>query len=179
MTKKNDMSILLEVEKYNHYRILQEAYVPKEIEYAITEDKRYMIIENELFDINQNKSLGLYYESRLLKEEIITESWLETIADIAVAGTSAALDITGIGTGAAKAIDFAHALSFIYRGETRNDLVLKMMGFFSLGTLAIPGIGSSVKGVITAIAKNFIGKPIGKLITALSKNSLTLNSLMT
>jgi hypothetical protein len=177
MTKKNNMSILLEVKKYNHYRILQESYDPKEIEYAITEDKRYMIIENELFDINQNKSLGLYYESRLLKEEIITESWLETIADIAVAGTSAALDITGIGTGAAKAIDFAHALSFIYRGETRNDLVLKMMGFFSLGTLAIPGIGSSVKGVITAIAKNFIGKPIGKLITALSKNSLTLKLL--
>lgn len=171
------MSILLEVQKYNHYRILQESYVPKEVKFAITEDKKYVIVDSELFDVEKNESLGLYYESRLLKEEIISEGWLETIADIAVAGTSAALDITGIGSGAAKAIDFAHALSFIYRGETRNDMVLKMMGFFSLGTLALPGIGSSVKGVIMAIAKNFIGKPIGKLITALSKNSLTLKLL--
>jgi hypothetical protein len=171
------MSILLETQKYNHYKLLKEDYHPRLIEYAITKSGNFMIIENELFDIKLNKSLGFYYESKLLKEDIIKEDWLETIADIAVAGTSAALDVTGIGTGAAKAIDFAHALSFIYRGETRNDLVLKMMGFFSLGTLAIPAVGSSVKGVITAIAKNFIGKPIGKLITALSKNSLTLKLL--
>ena len=176
MTKKNDMSILLEVEKYNHYRILQEAYVPKEIEYAITEDKRYMIIENELFDINQNKSLGLYYESRLLKEEIITESWFETIADIGIGIGSAALAATGVGAAAASAIDVLHGISFIYRGETRNDNVLKILGYFSVALAAIPGLGPWMKGVLVNVVKKFIGKPIASLIKAMAKNPTGLKA---
>ena len=174
--KKNDMSILLEVQKYNHYRILQEAYVPREIEYAITEDKRYMIVENELFDINQNKSLGLYYESRLLKEEIITESWFETIADIGIGIGSSALAATGVGAAAASAIDVLHGISFIYRGRTRNDKVLEVIGYFSVALATIPAIGSWMKGVLVNVVKKFIGKPIASLITAMAKNPTGLKA---
>ena len=79
------MGILLETQKFQHYKLLKEEYQPKAIGYAISSDRNYMIIENELFDIRLNKSLGLYYESRLLKENIINEGWMETIADVAVA----------------------------------------------------------------------------------------------
>ena len=164
------MSILLEVQRYKHYNLLQEAYIPREIEYAITEDKRYMIVENELFDINQNKSLGLYYESRLLKEEIITESWFETIADIGIGIGSAALAATGVGAGAAMAIDVLHGISFIYRGETRNDNVLKILGYFSVSLALFPGLGSIMKNVIVNVVKKFIGKPIASLLKAMAKN---------
>ncbi len=170
------MSILLEVQRYKHYNLLQEAYIPREIEYAITEDKRYMIIENELFDINQNKSLGLYYESRLLKEEIITESWFETIADIGIGISSAALAATGVGAGAAMAIDVLHGISFIYRGETRNDNVLKVMGYFSVALAAIPGLGPWMKGVLVNVVKKFIGKPIASLLKAMAKNPTGLKA---
>jgi len=173
--KKNDMSILLEVQKYNHYRILQEAYVPKEVKFAITEDKKYVIVDSEIFDIEKNESLGLYYESRLLKEEIITESWFETIADIAVGVGSAALAATGVGVAAAQAIDVLHGLSFIYRGNTRNDKVLTVMGYFSLALALFPALGTAMKNVLVAIAKKFVGKPIASLIKAIAKNKVGLN----
>jgi len=169
------MSILLEVQKYNHYRILQEAYVPKEVKFAITEDKKYVIVDSELFDIEKNESLGLYYESRLLKEEIITESWFETIADIAVGVGSAALAATGVGVAAAQAIDVLHGLSFIYRGNTRNDKVLTVMGYFSLALALFPALGTAMKNVLVAIAKKFVGKPIASLIKAIAKNKVGLN----
>lgn len=175
MIKKNDMSILLEVQKYNHYRILQEAYVPKEVKFAITEDKKYVIVDSELFDIEKNESLGLYYESRLLKEEIITESWFETIADIAVGVGSAALAATGVGVAAAQAIDVLHGLSFIYRGNTRNDKVLTVMGYFSLALALFPALGTAMKNVLVAVAKKFVGKPIASLIKAIAKNKVGLN----
>lgn len=167
------MSILLEVQRYKHYNLLQEAYIPREIEYAITEDKRYMIVENELFDINQNKSLGLYYESRLLKEEIITESWFErfeTLADTSVSQISSKLAATGVGTGAAQAIDVLHGLSFIHRGVKRNDEVLKIMGYLSVTLALLPTLGSMMKNLLIKIAKKYIGKPIQELIKELIKN---------
>jgi hypothetical protein len=172
-TKKNNMSILLEVQRYKHYNLLQEAYIPREIEYAITEDKRYVIVENELFDINQNKSLGLYYESRLLKEEIITESWFErfeSLADIGVSEISSKLAATGVGTGAAQAIDVLHGLSFIRRGVKRNDEVLKIMGYLSVTLALFPTLGSMMKNLLIKIAKKYIGKPIQELIKELIKN---------
>ena len=167
--KKN---LPLVIERYNHCRLSQIPFEIEDIDFLMSQDRKYAIIENDVFDLSSNKNLGKYYD--LKSRQILTESWLETLADIGIGVTSAALDATGVGSVAAKAIDFFHALSFIYRGETRNDIILKLIGFFSLGTLAIPGLGSSIKGVIMGIAKTFIGKPIAFLIKALAKNKIIL-----
>jgi hypothetical protein len=180
------MDINLEIEKYNYYRLLGENYVPKNIDLAFSKSKNYLIVENILFHVKTNKNLGLYYTPNFLNEQeqeeddgYFWDSWsAEDWIDLGVAGISATLDLTGVASGAAKAIDVVHGLSFIYRGITRNDGVSTVIGMLSIALATIPGVGSSIKGVIIGISKAAIGKPISFLIKMLKADKLWMKTVV-
>tara|TARA_R110001592_G_scaffold241022_1_gene501452 strand:- start:4878 stop:6470 length:1593 start_codon:yes stop_codon:yes gene_type:complete len=178
------MDINLEIEKYNYYRLIGENYVPKNIDLAFSKSKNYLIVENILFHVKTNKNLGLYYTPNFLNEQeeddgYFWDNWsAEDWIDLGVAGISTALDVTGVASGAAKAIDVVHGLSFIYRGITRNDIVYTVIGMLSISLATIPVVGSAIKGVIIGISKAAIGKPISFLIKMLKADKLWMKTVV-
>jgi hypothetical protein len=196
------MNIDLEIEKYNYYRLLGESYEPKHIDLAINKNNKYIIVENVIYDIEKNKSLGLYYKNNLISEQggakfdslskermrkqfgdddvekIGEDPWdtwdMEDWIDLGVAGISTALDASGIGTVAAKVIDVAHSLSFVYRGFSRNNHTYTFIGILGLIiTLALPVVGSGLKGFLVATTKSFAkGKNLSALVAYLAKSKI-------
>jgi hypothetical protein len=151
----------------------ERLFNPKEINFSLSKDFRYAIVENELFDIKENKSLGKYYSSNILTEGWSAEDWV----DLGVGGLSTILDLAGGATGGvtsavAKVIDFLHSLSFIYRGYKRDDFIYKLFGFIGLASIIAPVIGSGMKTTLITALRPFVGRGIPALLKGMKNNKL-------
>tara|TARA_B110000211_G_scaffold228067_1_gene283707 strand:+ start:100 stop:1596 length:1497 start_codon:yes stop_codon:yes gene_type:complete len=140
--------------------------------FLVSKDLKYLVYENELFDIVNKKSLGDYRKNNLLKEW----DWEDTI-DLGVGALSTGLDLAGGATAGAtsavaKVIDFFHSLTFISRGVSRDENLMKAIGFIGLGSILVPMMGSGIKATLTSILRPLVRETIPAIAKVLRNNKV-------
>ena len=141
--------------------------------FLVSKDLKYLVYENELFDIVNKKSLGDYRKSNLIKEDWGAEDWI----DLGVGGLSTVLDLAGGATSGAtsvvaKIIDFFHSISFIWRGVSRNNDWYKIAGFIGLASIVFPLMGSGAKTTLITLIRPLMNKTPQAIFKVLKNNKI-------